>query len=120
MIKLRIMGTPNELRWFEKLMHRHKKVKVLQVSERYSNKGTNKYFRVYMEVEKKRRNRLMNTVISAKDAEIMFVNRDHKDFYYLALEKAGNCDVYHKALLYCLGIDKDTRRHVCAIYDWKV
>lgn len=52
MIKLRIMGTPNELRWFEKLMHRHKKVKVLQVSERYSNKGTNKYFRVYMEVEK--------------------------------------------------------------------
>ena len=52
MIKLRIMGTPNELRWVEKLMHRHKKVKVLRVSEKYSNKGTNKYFRVYMEVEK--------------------------------------------------------------------
>ena len=60
----------------------------------------------------------MNTAISAKDAEIMFVNREHKDFYYLALDKAGNCDAYHKALLYCLGIDKDTRRHICAIYDF--
>ena len=59
-----------------------------------------------------------NTAVSAKNAEIIFLNREHKDFYYLALEKAGRYDVYLQALLYCLGIDKDTRRHICAIYDF--
>ena len=28
MVKLRIMGTPNDIKWFVKLIHRHKKIKV--------------------------------------------------------------------------------------------
>ena len=34
MIKLRIMGLPNDLKWFEKLLKRHRKVKVDNISER--------------------------------------------------------------------------------------
>ncbi len=30
MLKVRLMGTPNDIRWFEKLMERHKKVKVIR------------------------------------------------------------------------------------------
>ncbi len=28
-------------------------------------------------------------------------------------------DVYHKALVYCLGINEDTRNHINEIYDYK-
>ena len=28
-------------------------------------------------------------------------------------------DVYHKALVYCLGLNSDTRDHVDRIYDFK-
>lgn len=51
-VKIRMMGTPNDLRWIQKILHRHKMVKVVQESERYPNKGTNKYFRQFMEIER--------------------------------------------------------------------
>jgi hypothetical protein len=53
MLKVRLMGTPNDIRWFEKLMERHKKVKVIRISEKFENKGTKRYFRKYMEVDRK-------------------------------------------------------------------
>ena len=48
---------------------------------------------------------------TAKGAEkkdtrtITFKNKEHRDFYKEYLQKYGYQDVYHKALVYCLGID---------------
>ena len=46
------MGTKNDIKWFSKVLERNKKIRVLQISEMYNNKGTNKYYRTYVEVEK--------------------------------------------------------------------
>ncbi len=51
--------------------------------------------------------------------EIIFRSQEHKDFYNTYLHVCRQQDVYHKALIYCLGIDKDTRMHVEQIYDFK-
>ncbi len=53
MLKVRLMGTKNDIKWFTKFLNRSKQLHVLQISELYTNKGTNKYYRVYAEVEKR-------------------------------------------------------------------
>ena len=45
MLKVRLMGTKNDIVWFQKILQRHPKIEVLEISELYSNKGTSKYFR---------------------------------------------------------------------------
>lgn len=50
---------------------------------------------------------------------IIFKNREHEKFYKEYLQKCRYQDVYHRALVYCLGIDRDTRDHVKQIYDFK-
>ena len=52
MLKIRLQGTKKDIHWFRQLMERDKEIRVLQVSEIFSNKGTNKYFRAYAEVER--------------------------------------------------------------------
>ena len=52
MLKVRLMGTKNDIKWFQKLMLRHRKINVKEVSDLYLNKGTNQYYMAYMEVEK--------------------------------------------------------------------
>ena len=52
MLKVRLMGTKNDIKWFAKLLNRHPKVMVTEFSEMYQNKGTNKYYRAYVEVNK--------------------------------------------------------------------
>ena len=52
MLKIRLQGTKKDIRWFRSILDQHRDVKVLQVSDPFSNKGTNNYFRVYAEVEK--------------------------------------------------------------------
>lgn len=54
MLKIRLQGTTNDIKWFKKLLDRDKRINVLQVSESFANKGTNKYYRVYADVEKVR------------------------------------------------------------------
>lgn len=39
---------------------------------------------------------------------ITFKSKEHKDFYKEYLQKCRYQDVYHKALVYCLGIGQDT------------
>ncbi len=46
------MGTKNEIKWFEKILKRQPKVVVTEFSKLYTNKGTNQYYRVYVEVHK--------------------------------------------------------------------
>lgn len=48
-----------------------------------------------------------------------FISETHEKFYYEKLELVRQKDVYHKALVYCLGINSDTRRNVDRIYDFK-
>lgn len=55
----------------------------------------------------------------SKEENIIFISENHKKFYYEKLEEVREQDVYHKALVYCLGISNDTRRNVYRIYDFK-
>lgn len=57
--------------------------------------------------------------MSGDQKEIFFKDREHEKFYKSSLAKCRYQDVYHKALIYCLGIDQDTREHVDSIYDFK-
>ena len=50
MLKIRMQGTKKDLHWFRRLLERQGDVK--SVSEPFANKGTNKYFRVYAELER--------------------------------------------------------------------
>ena len=45
MLKIRLMGTKGDIEWFQKLQ-----VKVLETSDLYTNKGTTRYYRCYMEI----------------------------------------------------------------------
>ena len=53
MLKIRLQGTLKDIQWFRHILEKHKELDVLEVSEAYANKGTSKYFRVYVEVEEK-------------------------------------------------------------------
>ena len=52
MLKVRLMGTKNDIKWFQRLLQRNPKVEVMEFSDLYENKGTNKFYRVYAEVRK--------------------------------------------------------------------
>ena len=55
MLKIRLQGTKNDLKWFRKLLERDRRIHVLDISDIYTNKGTNKYYRVYAEVRKNKK-----------------------------------------------------------------
>ena len=46
------MGTKNDIKWFERLLRRQHKLAVTEVSEMYPNKGTDRFYRAYVEVQK--------------------------------------------------------------------
>lgn len=46
MLKIRMQGTIKDIQWFKRLMDRHEEIKVKTVSEPFTTKGTNQYFRV--------------------------------------------------------------------------
>lgn len=52
MLKIRFQGTSSEIKWYKQVLKLSESVKVLHFSEPYANKGTNKYFRAYAEIEK--------------------------------------------------------------------
>ncbi len=52
MLKLRLQGTEQEIKWFKNVLLKSNIIKLLNISEPYANKGTNKYFRVYADIEK--------------------------------------------------------------------
>lgn len=61
---------------------------------------------------------MSHTALGAEKA-ILFINDAHEKFYYEKLKKVRYPDVYHKALLYCLGISDMTRKNIKNIYDFK-
>lgn len=50
--------------------------------------------------------------------EILFKSSEHELFYNEMLAKCAYEDCYHRALMYTLGINEDTRRHINEIYDF--
>ena len=50
MLKIRLMGTKSDIAWFQKILSSNNKIEVLEISELYSNKGTRKYYRAYVQV----------------------------------------------------------------------
>ncbi len=50
---------------------------------------------------------------------MVFYNEEHEKFYYEKLGQARCQDECHKALIYVLGISRDTREHFSQIYDIK-
>ena len=53
MLKVRVIGRPNEITWFMKQLTRHSKMKISNVSERLPIINSNKYKRQLFEVEKR-------------------------------------------------------------------
>ena len=53
MLKVRLMGTKNDIKRFGKILQRNPKVEVTEFSEMYPNKGTKKFYRAYVEVKKR-------------------------------------------------------------------
>ena len=62
---------------------------------------------------------MSNTALGAKKENIIFISDTHEKFYYEKIKEVRYQDVYHKALVYCLGICDDTRRNVDNIYNFK-
>lgn len=57
--------------------------------------------------------------MAKNENEIIFKNEAHRDFFLTYFPKCRYQDPYHAALIYCLGIDGDTRKNVNRIYDFK-
>ena len=56
---------------------------------------------------------MANTALRAeKQQELIFISKAHEKFYYEKLKEVRYEDVYHKALIYCLGICNDTRNNI--------
>ena len=55
MLKIRLQRTTGDIKWLTGILKRDKRVDVLEVSEPFANKGTNRYFHVYAEVEKSKK-----------------------------------------------------------------
>lgn len=49
------MGTPEDTNTFINLLKRTQDVELLEISDLYSNKGTKKYFRRYLEIRFKKK-----------------------------------------------------------------
>ena len=52
MVKVRLQGTKEDMAWFEEQVEKLAQVRIVQSSESFSNKGTNRYFRKYLEIER--------------------------------------------------------------------
>lgn len=52
MVKMRLQGTKEDMEWLEEQLAQLPNVQITESSEIFKNKGTNNYFRKYLEVEK--------------------------------------------------------------------
>ena len=53
MIKVRLQGTKEDMEWLEKQLSECPEVKITESSETFGNKGTSKYYRKYLEINRK-------------------------------------------------------------------
>jgi len=50
MVKIRIQGPTNELKRMKRVLERNRNLSILSASEVFPNKGTQKYFRQYLDI----------------------------------------------------------------------
>ena len=66
---------------------------------------------------------MSNTVLRAEKKQdsctITFKNKEHEKFYKEYLTECRYQDIYRKALVYYLGIDRDTKELADQIYDFR-
>ena len=55
MLKVRLMGTKRDMKWFRKNLERDRRIHVIRISEPYAIKGSNRFYRMYIEVERNKR-----------------------------------------------------------------
>jgi len=53
MLKIRLQGTKSDINWYRRNLEQDKNIRIIQFSDPYTNKGTKKFVRVYVEIEKK-------------------------------------------------------------------
>lgn len=51
MLKVRVQGTRKDIHLFCDILKKSPQVRVVQISKIYSNKGTDKYFRMYADIQ---------------------------------------------------------------------
>ena len=61
----------------------------------------------------------MNNTAKRANEKLLFISDAHEQFYKEKLNIVRTKDCYHKALIYCLGINADTRANVDSIYDFE-
>lgn len=49
MLKIRLQGTIGDIQWFRRILDQTPEVQITEFSRPYTNKGTNRYYRVYAE-----------------------------------------------------------------------
>lgn len=52
MLKIRLQGTKSDIDWYRRNLEQDKNIHIIQFSDPYINKGTKKFVRVYVEIEK--------------------------------------------------------------------
>ena len=55
MLKVRVMGTKKDIKWFRDLLRDFSRIKVIEFSDVYLNKGTKTYYRAYIEVQPRKK-----------------------------------------------------------------
>lgn len=50
---------------------------------------------------------------------IKFKNQEHEQSYKAILKRMGNDDEYHKSVAYLIALNKDTKKHMEDIFDFK-
>ena len=59
MIKVRMQGTKEDMEWLEEQLKKEPEVLITESSQALQNKGTNRYYRRYLEIEKQESNKKM-------------------------------------------------------------
>lgn len=54
----------------------------------------------------------------SNENKITFMDAEHERFFFSALKRCNNFDVYHQSFFYLLGLNADTRRNAAEIYDF--
>lgn len=54
MLKIRVIGTKNEIAWFQNLVRNHLQIEVLDMSKLYISKEASDNYRSYIEIKKER------------------------------------------------------------------
>ena len=82
MLKVRLMGTKNDIKWFGKILQRNPKIKVTEFSDLYPNKGYNEIPQSICGSQKK---------IEVTEFSDLYPNKGTKKFYraYVEVKKTN-------------------------------